>query len=63
MENRISICIHIHEDGSVWVDVSLPTNGKVLVNQHTAAEIDPGYEVEPARAIDPDDEGILYDNL
>lgn len=64
MENRISICIHIHEDGGAWVDVSLPANGKVMVKQNSAMGLDSGYEVEPlAKETDPDDEGFLYDNL
>lgn len=63
MENRISISINIHADGSAWVDVSLPVKGEVNVRK-VSPLVDTGVEEEDAeKEADPDDEGILYDNL
>ncbi len=62
MENRISISINIHPDGSAWVDVSLPAGDLRVrkINPYSDAGIE---EEDTEREADPDDEGILYDNL
>ena len=66
------IWIHIGmlSDGYVGVDITLPRDVEVRTNTENMDdisdnyhEIDPGYEVDPVKPRDDEDEGILYDNL
>lgn len=60
MAKSIEIGIRIFPDGYYGVDITIPNDA--LAKVHGPKE-DPGYETEPMKQRDDEDEGILYDNL
>lgn len=58
MQERLVIHIGLLPDGYCTVEVFVPENAHVKKQ-----DSDPGYEAEPMKHRDDEDEGILYDNL
>ncbi len=66
MEKAVEVSIHVWKDGGFTVYITLPEGCDCKVRKQNPVERDkdPGYETEPVNKVtDPDDEGILYDNL
>ena len=58
MQDKLVIHIGLLPDGYCTVEVFVPENANVRKQ-----DSDPGYETEPLKQRDEEDEGILYDNL